>query len=447
MSFHPFQSLRAGFVFGLIIGGIYFVPSVAVGQQLGSSSESASSITQNSKLTPEERAERKKLKQQEEFEQAVARQKAFGSLPVGAESALCSEYTEAFKSFREAMANLETVRHELDVLRERSLETIKSKSDAWNIAIADGNQKLRQWLTVAGELYASDPIQFAAIGNSLEEMLIHDAELDRFEPWLSAAKSLVNNGGIESDETLVAAGLVGLVHSDFDFAEKCWSPMAARGTLPLMESRYLPELNELKVKWERELAIRQKEKEKDDNPRVEVITTKGRFVIELYEDSAPQAVNNFIYLVERGFYTRRSFFRVEKHLCAQTGCEKDDGTGNAGYTIVGEADLPERRDHFRGSLAVALGLSERTGQTEPNSGGSQCYFAFLPLPHLDGRHTVFGRILEGQETINLFRVLNLSDKEEKKDTSKNPDMIQSAKVIRKRDHEYRPEVFMGKLLP
>ena len=163
----------------------------------------------------------------------------------------------------------------------------------------------------------------------------------------------------------------------------------------------------------------------------------------MYEDAAPETVKSFIYLVERGFYNRKSFFRVEKHLCAQTGCEKGDGTGDAGYTIPGEAQLPNHRDHFRGSMAMALG-SDAAGQVQSETGSSQLYFAFLPMPQLDGKYTVFGRVVEGLETMTCFRVLNLSEAAQKKE-GKEPDLILSSKVLRKRDTVYKPKIVAGKL--
>jgi cyclophilin family peptidyl-prolyl cis-trans isomerase len=68
----------------------------------------------------------------------------------------------------------------------------------------------------------------------------------------------------------------------------------------------------------------------------------------------------------------------------------------------------------------------------------------IPLPHLDGNYTVFGRVIEGIEILGLLRQLNLANKEEKKENA-NPDFIIRAKVLRKRDHEYKPTPVRGKL--
>ncbi len=91
-----------------------------------------------------------------------------------------------------------------------------------------------------------------------------------------------------------------------------------------------------------------------------------------------EAVNSFIYLIERKYYDLKPFFRVEKGLVAQSGCEKGDGSGSAGYTFRGEVDSPTKRDHFRGSLAVALG-GDKQGNVQRDSGSSQFYIAQTDL--------------------------------------------------------------------
>jgi cyclophilin family peptidyl-prolyl cis-trans isomerase len=196
----------------------------------------------------------------------------------------------------------------------------------------------------------------------------------------------------------------------------------------------------------REQEFRKADAARDDNPRVEMITTKGRIVIELFENQAPESVNSFIYLVEKKFHDNKKLFRVETHTCAQAGCEKGDGTSNAGYVIASESSLPERRDHYRGSLGLALGFSKQTNRPELDSGGSQFYFSFIPMPSLDGDYTVFGRVVEGLPALGSFRVMNLADPEQRKDTKKKPDSIHSIRVIRKRDHDYIPSIVSGKLL-
>jgi cyclophilin family peptidyl-prolyl cis-trans isomerase len=82
---------------------------------------------------------------------------------------------------------------------------------------------------------------------------------------------------------------------------------------------------------------------------------------------------------------------------------------------------------------------------DPDSGGAQFYFSFLPLPILDGKHTVFGRIAKGKEAIGLFKSVDMTEEEQRKDPNLRPDRIVRARVIQKRDHKYEPTPVMGRL--
>ncbi len=180
--------------------------------------------------------------------------------------------------------------------------------------------------------------------------------------------------------------------------------------------------------------------EADDNlPRVELNTTQGPIIVELFENEAPETVGNFIYLVESGFYTDVIFHRVIARFMAQTGLVAYTDRGyhakNLDYSIYDETK--GGRTHFYGYLSMAK-------TDAPNSGSSQFYITYEPTVFLDGRHTVFGRVIEGME--NALRLLPTHETKEKKDEppeevmieSVTPDRILTAKVLRKRDHEYRP---------
>ena len=315
-------------------------------------------------------------------------------------------------------------------------------NEKWQAAMHNGHLAKENWLKVAAETFASDNDKYAVIGETLCAMMLTDVELDRMDGWLEAAKAVVNSKKFEKEDVLQAASLVGYASCDFDFTQDCLTRSEQFHAPSETKPKFVGELNDLREKWARELEFRKIEAEKNDNPRVEINTTKGRIVLELYEDSAPETVKSFIYLVERGFFSRKSFFRVEKHLCAQFGCEKGDGKGDAGYTIASEVGLPGHRDHFRGTISMALG-TDTNGKIMPETGSSQVYFSFLPMSHMDGNYTVFGRIIEGQETMNTFRVMNLADPAKKKE-GLQPDVIIYAKVLRKRDTEYKPQIVAGK---
>lgn len=118
----------------------------------------------------------------------------------------------------------------------------------------------------------------------------------------------------------------------------------------------------------------------------------GEVVIDLFENDAPNTVANFEKLANDGFYNGLTFHRVIPGFVAQGGCPKGTGTGGPGYTINCEIN-PNK--HERGSLAMA-----HAGR---NTGGSQFYIGYAPQPHLDGAHTVFGKVAKGMEFVDAFK--------------------------------------------
>ena len=180
-----------------------------------------------------------------------------------------------------------------------------------------------------------------------------------------------------------------------------------------------------------ELLIRQREAAADDLPRVKLMTSRGDIVLELFENQAPETVGNFISLVEADFYKDIDFHRVIEGFMAQTGCPEGTGGGGPGYKIECECDSPEARPHFTGSLSMA--------HAGKDTGGSQFFITFDRTDSLDGRHTVFGRVIEGLEVLEEIQRTHLpiNGREEVIPDIKK-DKILDAEVIRKRDHVYRP---------
>ncbi|MBM4005315.1 MAG: peptidylprolyl isomerase [Planctomycetes bacterium] len=152
-------------------------------------------------------------------------------------------------------------------------------------------------------------------------------------------------------------------------------------------------------------------------------TTQGDVLLELFENDAPQTVGNFVQLVESRFYDGLVFHRVVPNLMAQTGDPTGNGFGGPGYAIYDEVSK-QNRHHFRGSLSMAK-------TKEPNTAGSQFFITFRPVSELDGKHTVFGRVVDGMEVI-----ANLQKREA--NSPLEPDRILTAEVDYKRPHEYRP---------
>jgi cyclophilin family peptidyl-prolyl cis-trans isomerase len=139
--------------------------------------------------------------------------------------------------------------------------------------------------------------------------------------------------------------------------------------------------------------------EKIEAKTVTLTTTKGDITIELYREETPVTTANFLDLIKKGFYDGQVFHRVIGGFMAQVGDPqtKDEslkalwGTGGPGYTIPDEFNDTLKHDS-EGILSMA-----NTGR--PNSGGSQIFITFGPTPHLDGKHTVFGKVTNGLEVL------------------------------------------------
>jgi cyclophilin family peptidyl-prolyl cis-trans isomerase len=170
---------------------------------------------------------------------------------------------------------------------------------------------------------------------------------------------------------------------------------------------------------------------------VKLSTNKGDIVPELFENEAPQSVANFLTLVKAGFYNGVSFHRVLHAFMAQGGDPKGDGTGGPGYSIHDECNQPNYRHHFRGSLSMAH-------TAVPDSGGSQFFLTFIPTGHLDGKHTVFGRVIEGMDVLGELQKRSPSGDPQHEAALPPPDKILKAEVLRDRGHEYTFEKLPGR---
>ncbi|MFZ4099241.1 MAG: peptidylprolyl isomerase [Chlamydiia bacterium] len=126
---------------------------------------------------------------------------------------------------------------------------------------------------------------------------------------------------------------------------------------------------------------------------VEMITNQGPIQLELYEKAAPKACQNFCKLAEQGYYNGITFHRVIKNFMAQGG--DPTGTGAGGKSIFGKSFedecVPELRFDQAGILAMA--------NAGPNTNGSQFFITFAPCAWLNGRHTIFGKVKTGMETL------------------------------------------------
>jgi len=150
-------------------------------------------------------------------------------------------------------------------------------------------------------------------------------------------------------------------------------------------------------------------------PQVTIHTEKGNIVLELAEDGAPNTVANFVHLAEKGYYDGLAFHRVIDDFMIQGGCPQGDGRGGPGYAIADE--FGPNLSHARGVISMA--------NAGPNTGGSQFFITHVPCLHLDGKHAVFGKVVEGMDVV---------------DAIEKGDKMTRVTVDRKRDHVYEPEI-------
>ena len=131
-------------------------------------------------------------------------------------------------------------------------------------------------------------------------------------------------------------------------------------------------------------------------------TKYGTITLELFDKEAPGTVANFEKLANDHFYDGLTFHRVIEDFMIQGGCPQGTGGGGPGYTIPCEVNGNPHK-HQRGSLSMAKTAA-------PNTGGSQFFICHSPQPHLDGVHTVFGKVTDGLEIVDKVRA---GDKMEK----------------------------------
>ena len=127
---------------------------------------------------------------------------------------------------------------------------------------------------------------------------------------------------------------------------------------------------------------------------VTIATNRGSIELELYPQHAPQTVNNFVFLAGQGFYDGVTFHRVIANFMIQGGDPTGSGRGGPGYRFADECHgNPLKHEQCAISMANA----------GPNTNGSQFFITHLATPHLDGRHTVFGKVTSGEDVVDAIQ--------------------------------------------
>ncbi|HEX5105795.1 MAG TPA: peptidylprolyl isomerase [Pirellulaceae bacterium] len=272
--------------------------------------------------------------------------------------------------------------------------------------------------------YEAEPNKDAEVTRTLIGLVAYAYRSDDYETALKLARLMEAQN---CDEAVLygLAGAAAFQSDDYETAEAYLTRADKAGKLDTEGKELLAALPQQKKAWAKEQEIRKAEATADDLPRVKLETSKGPIVIELFENEAPQAVGNFVSLVESKFYDGLTFHRVLPGFMAQGGDPTGDGTGGPGYEIYCECYKENARQHFRGTLSMA-----HAGR---DTGGSQFFLTFGPTTHLNGKHTAFGRVIEGLDVL-----AKLQRRDPTRANPPPPDKIVKAEVLRKRDHKYEP---------
>lgn len=137
----------------------------------------------------------------------------------------------------------------------------------------------------------------------------------------------------------------------------------------------------------------------EQNPIVTIEMENGGIIkAELYPETAPNSVNNFISLVNKGFYDGIVFHRVIAGFMIQGGDPKGIGIGGPGYSIRGEFEA----NGFKNDLKHSRGVLSMARAMDPNSAGSQFFIMHEDAPHLDGQYAAFGKVIEGMDVVDAI---------------------------------------------
>lgn len=356
-----------------------------------------------------------------------------------------ARYQAALESYKERAKAIETLWSEYqtaDAARQQAIDTESVP------LVAQAKEALNVMIDAAIESFKANPMADQEVTDLLlsmaEYQVVGKAERgggDQYETALPIIEALID-GGHDKAELPIWGLMAAVCANEFDLADKfaeiaieSGAVRADPGDSPEAKAvfgqaiGYLQDKDRYRARWEAEQKVREAEAAADDLPRVKMTLTnhlgkgvKGEIVIELFENEAPIATANFLELVKKGFYDGVVFHRVLPRFMAQGGDPTGTGTGGPGHQIQCECHGPDARDHFRGTLSMA-----HAGR---DTGGSQFFLCFVPTDFLDGRHTAFGRVVEGIEHIGEIQVIDPQK------GGPEPDKILKAEVLRDRGHAY-----------
>ena len=334
----------------------------------------------------------------------------------------------ASRPFAEVSAEWEALDQNLnDLIEKYRVAPPQAKAaivEEYKTMIAKSRALLPELRSAAIAAYQAASNADKKVTETLIGLLANDVRTDHYSDALELGNLLLTHN-CEDPAVFGLVGSAAYCLDDFETAAVHLNKGKAANALSQQAASYLDDLELATRSWKRELELRAAEAKADDLPRVRLQTTKGDIVVELLENEAPQAVGNFISLVDAKFYDGLTFHRVLPGFMAQGGCPDGTGGGGPGYQIYCECGEQNHRHHFRGTLSMA--------HAGKDTGGSQFFLTFRRTAHLDGKHTVFGRVVEGMDVL-----AKLQRRDPNSGGQPEPDKILKAEILRKRNHEYAP---------
>jgi len=335
-------------------------------------------------------------------------------------------YDKVFTEWKTLLNDMRDLQAEAKDTANPQLPPLVTKYDQ---LIQKGESMIPKLRDAAIEVYKEAPNEDKQIWRWLSTIAQDYVSNDRFEDAKPALDALLEG---KAPDPMIAnnAGIVAFTTNDFAAAKELFAEAASAGVLSSQSQQMQSVTEKYAEYWEEEKKLRDlADKLTGDArlPRVKMETNRGTMIIELFEEDAPETVGNFVNLVETGFYDGLTFHRVLPGFMAQGGCPEGSGSGGPGYTIYCECHGETYRKHFAGTLSMA-----HAGR---DTGGSQFFLTFTPQPQLNGKHTVFGRVVEGME---VLAKLKRRDPNQSKDLTFLGDKIIKAEVLNKRDREYLP---------
>lgn len=333
-------------------------------------------------------------------------------------------FKAALAKWKELLAEL----REMQVEYRAAAEDKKRQKIAQRYAakVREGEAMQPELFALAEAAFVAAPNENPELGELVVAILERHVGNDEYEAALRLAKVLIENK-IENARVYNYAGIAAFSLCEFELAGKYFEEARRQNVLDEVGAQLASQISKYREAWAREQELRAKEAEAKNLPRVQIETTKGIIVVELFENEAPNTVANFVSLVKKGFYDGTPFHRVLAGFMAQGGDPQGDGTGGPGYHIACECYREDRRLHFRGSLSMA-----HAGR---DTGGSQFFITFRPTPHLDGRHTVFGRVIEGMDVL-----AKITRRDPEQPRQPEPDRIVKATILRDMKEPREPEI-------